>query len=276
MPYSATVFHVLIASPSDVPAERQAIADALHDWNALNSQVTGYVLLPVKWESHSAPAMGDRPQAIINNQVVRNCDMLIGAFWTRVGSPTGVEESGTVEEIKWFLKQKKPVMLYYSKQPVDLDSIDTQQLEKLKEFKKSIRDKGIQDQYSSIDDLRQKISRHLTIVMRDMSVNPVVDARVVRAAKESTREEETNSPPVSAPRTVKTPDPKAGIWLEDYTEKALVVRGDTKEFADALRDIGGKWISTKSGGKAWMFSKRKIDEVAKIVGVKPKLQPSET
>ncbi len=58
---------------------------------------------------------GDRPQGIINNQVVRNCDMLIGAFWTRLGSPTGVEESGTVEEIKWFLKQQKPVMLYYSK-----------------------------------------------------------------------------------------------------------------------------------------------------------------
>lgn len=275
MPYSATVFHVLIASPSDVPSERQAIAEALHDWNALNSQVTGYVLLPVKWESHSAPAMGDRPQEIINNQVVRNCDMLIGAFWTRLGSPTGVEESGTVEEIKWFLKQNKPVMLYYSKQPVDLDNIDTQQLEKLKEFKKSIRDKGIQDQYSSIDDLRQKISRHLTIVMRDMSVNPVVDARIVKAAKESTREEMLPEELASPTKPTKNAPQKSGIWLEDYTDRALVVRGDTKEFADELRDLGGKWISTRSGGKAWMFSKRKIDEVAKVLRVKPKLQASE-
>lgn len=275
MPYSATVFHVLIASPSDVPTERAAIAEGLHDWNALNSHATGYVLLPVKWESHSAPAMGDRPQAIINEQVVRNCDMLIGAFWTRLGSPTGVEESGTVEEIRWFLKQNKPVMLYYSRQQVDLENIDTQQLEKLKEFKKSIRDKGIQDQYASIDDLKQKLSRHLTIVMRDMTVNPVVDARIVRAAKESTREEPEPVKEKAAPKRTTAPS-KEKIWLEEYTEKSFAIRGDTREFAEQIREFGGKWISLRSGGKGWMFSKRKLDEVARIVGVKPKLRPIET
>ncbi|KQU79884.1 hypothetical protein ASC98_28520 [Rhizobacter sp. Root1238] len=260
-----------------MPNERQAIADGLHDWNALNSQEKGYVLLPVKWESHSAPAMGDRPQAIINDQVVRNCDMLIGAFWTRLGSPTGLEESGTVEEIRWFLKQNKPVMLYYSKQPVDLDVIDTQQLEKLKDFKKSIRDKGIQDQYSSIDDLKQKLSRHLTIVMRDLSVNPVVDARIVRAAKESTREDD-HDVDVPEPAAKKAPAKKAKakaaeeVWLEEYTDRAFVVKGDTKEFAEELKELGGKWIPLKTGGKGWMFSKRWLTEAAEVVGVKPKLR----
>lgn len=274
MPYSATVFHVLIASPSDVPAERAAIAESLHDWNALNSQAMGYVLLPVMWESHSAPAMGDRPQAIINNQVVRNCDMLIGAFWTRLGSPTGVEESGTVEEIRWFLKQNKPVMLYYSKQQVDLDSIDTQQLEKLKEFKKSIRDKGIQEQYATIDDLKQKLSRHLTIVMRDVSVNPVLDARSAKAAKDSTREE-TPAVVAQKPATKQgngEADEAGTIWLQDYTEKAFAVRGNSTEFAANLKDLGGKWISLKTGGRGWMFSKRRLDEVAGVLGIKAKLK----
>lgn len=87
LPFSATVFNVLIASPSDVPEEREAIARSLHEWNSLNSFETGKVLLPVMWESHSVPVMGGRPQAIINEQVVRDCDMLIGAFWTRLGSP---------------------------------------------------------------------------------------------------------------------------------------------------------------------------------------------
>lgn len=196
--------------------------------------------------------------------------MLIGAFWTRLGSPTGVEESGTVEEIRWFLKQNKPVMLYYSKRQVDLDTIDTQQLEKLKEFKKSIRDKGIQEQYSSLEDLKQKLSRHLTIVMRDMSVNPVVDARIVRAAKESTREAE--GPGAKEPAKAYRAKEKDEIWLEDYTEKSFAVRGDTREFADELRELGGKWIPLKTGGKGWMFSKRKLEEAAKIVGVKPKLR----
>lgn len=143
MPYPASVFNVLIASPSDVPCERQAIAESLHEWNSLHSQSTGKVLLPVMWESHSAPSMADRPQGVINDLVVKSCDMLIGAFWTRLGSPTGVEDSGTVEEIKWFLKHDKPVMLYYSDAPVPPSKIDKDQLDRLEQFKKSIRNKGI-------------------------------------------------------------------------------------------------------------------------------------
>lgn len=204
MPFTANVFNVLIASPSDVPNEREAIAASLHEWNALNAKETGKVLLPVMWESHSAPAMGDRPQGIINDQVVRSCDMLIGAFWTRLGSPTGVEDSGTVEEVKWFLKHSKPVMLYYSKAPCDMDSIDPAQLAKLKEFKASIRDKGIQEQYTSVDELKQKLSRQLTIVMRGMSVDTVVNQSVVKEARASAKEA------TAAPRQVNiSPAPRA-------------------------------------------------------------------
>ena len=96
MSFPATVFNVLIASPSDVPKERQAISDCLHAWNALHSKDTGKVLLPVMWESHSAPSMTERAQGVINEQLVRSCDMLIGVFWTRLGSPTGKAKSGTV------------------------------------------------------------------------------------------------------------------------------------------------------------------------------------
>jgi hypothetical protein len=91
MPFSATVYNVLIASPSDVPHERMAIAQSLHEWNSLHAQAQGVMLQPVMWETHSAPTMGDRPQGIINEQVVRGCDMLIGAFWTRLGSPPGLK-----------------------------------------------------------------------------------------------------------------------------------------------------------------------------------------
>lgn len=269
MPYSATVFNVLIASPSDVALEREAIAATLHEWNSLNSQATGYVLLPVMWESHSAPAMGDRPQEIINKQVVRDCDMLLGAFWTRLGSPTGVEESGTVEEIRWFLKQSKPVMLYYSKQQVDLDRIDTAQIEKLKLFKASIRDKGIQADYSSVPELKQVLLRHLTIVMRDLSVAPTVDARTVRAAKASVVEDG----PVEAPATAakKKSDGEA-IWLEDYSEKAFAVRGDSTAFVDKFKGLNGRWLNLRTGGKGWVFSKRRLKEISKILKIKPLLR----
>ncbi|MGK6329200.1 hypothetical protein ACMGEE_19225 [Erwinia sp. DT-104] len=271
MSFPATVLNVLIASPSDVPEEREAITNSLYEWNALNSQTHGFVLLPVKWESHSAPTMGDRPQEIINNQLVRSCDMLIGAFWTRLGSPTGLEESGTVEEIRWFLKQQKPVMLYYSKKPVDLDIIDTQQLEKLKDFKKSIRDKGIQEQYSSADELKMKLMRHLTIVLREVSVNTVVDVKAVKAAKNN---EEVTAKVIDKSINKESELHATSIKLIDYTEKAFIVAGDTTNYVQDFKDLSGKWINLRFGGKAWMFSKKRLGEVAEILGVEPVLEPN--
>lgn len=274
MAYSATVFHVLIASPSDVNEEREAIAQTLHDWNSLNSQETGKVLLPVRWESHSAPAMGERPQGIINNQVVRDCDMLIGSFWTRLGSPTGVEDSGTVEEIKHFLKSQKPVMLYYSKKPIDMDEADLEQVQKLKEFKKSIRDKGIQEQYCNVDELKQKLIRQLTIVMRGISVGTQVNSKVVKEAKEdsnavpkATKATKSVAPPVA-------PAAPAAIRFVDYTERAFVVVGNTTKFKGKLLSLNGKWMKMKSGAYGWMFSKKKVDEVAELLGVSAELAKS--
>jgi len=263
--YSATVFSVLIASPSDVEEEREAIAQTIHDWNSLNSKETGKVLLPVRWESHSAPVMGDRPQGIINEQVVRDCDMLIGAFWTRLGSPTGVEDSGTVEEIKWFLKQQKPVMLYYSKKPIDMDEADLTQIQKLKDFKKSIRTKGIQEQYCTVDELKQKLMRQLTIVMRGISVGTHVTANVVEEAKAARN---TDS---SKPEMIVKSDTSNCIKLVNYTDRAFVITGETSDYKEQLTAINGKWIKLKFGGHGWMFSKKRLSEAAELLGVRAEL-----
>lgn len=275
MPFSATVYNILIASPSDVPEERIAIAQSLHDWNSLNAQDQGVFLQPVMWETHSTPAMGDRPQGLINNQVVRGCDMLIGAFWTRIGSHTGLEESGTVEEIKWFLNNKKPVMLYFSKSPIDPDAVDFDQIKKLKDFKASIRDKGIQDDYRSCEELRQKLGRHLTFLIREMNVGPVIDKRAVEAVKASARDdaEETQSPMAHEAKPVSSAGEGGGeTWLEEYTPKAFIVRGDTISHKDDLKEASGRWISCRDGSKAWMFSKRHVEEVAKILDIPPVLR----
>lgn len=66
MPRQATVYRILIASPSDVVDERGAISEVIRSWNAANSLSYGVILEPVSWETHAIPEMGDRPQAIIN------------------------------------------------------------------------------------------------------------------------------------------------------------------------------------------------------------------
>ena len=108
MSFRAETYRVLIASPSDLAEERQAATEAINDWNSQHASAESVVLLPVKWETHATPRSGVRPQEVINEQLVRNSDILVGMFWTRFGSNTGVAVSGTVEEIDQFVAADKP------------------------------------------------------------------------------------------------------------------------------------------------------------------------
>ena len=127
MAFDATVVNVMIASPSDVATERQNIRDIVNGWNAVHAQDRHLVLLPCAWETHASPVMGNRPQAIINKQLLKQCDLLVAVFWTKLGSPTGEAVSGTVEEINEHVAGGKPAMIYFSDAPVRPDSVDDTQ-----------------------------------------------------------------------------------------------------------------------------------------------------
>lgn len=167
MAYNAVVCNVMIASPGDVDKERHIARDVIWNWNYLHSERTKIVLIPVGWETHSAPAMGDRAQAIIDKQVLKGCDLLIGIFWTRLGTPTGQEVSGTVEEIKEHRRRGKPAMLYFSAAPVRLDSVEPEQYERLKAFKQQCEGAALIWAYDDPGEFRDLLTRHLIKTVND-------------------------------------------------------------------------------------------------------------
>src|SRR5215213_9400835 len=132
MPFTATVLRVMIASPGDVQLERDAVRDVLHEWNSVHGAQRRLLLLPVGWETDVAPEMGDAPQNIINKRILRDADLLIGIFWTRLGTPTASHASGAVEEIEEHVAAGKPAMLYFSTAPAPLDAVDPDQYRALK------------------------------------------------------------------------------------------------------------------------------------------------
>lgn len=168
MSYEAKVFRVLIASPSDVVEEREIAVKTIQEWNDLNSPERKVVLLPLRWETHTAPEYGARPQEIINRQVVDHCDLVIGVFWTRIGSPTGVADSGTLEEIERVASKGYPVMLYFSQVKKDPNQIDLEQLAKLREFKDKTFPKALVENYSSQIEFRDKLSKQIEIQLRNL------------------------------------------------------------------------------------------------------------
>lgn len=165
MPYQATVIPIMIASPGDVYEEREVIREVVHNWNYINSAKTKVMLIPAGWETHTAPELGTRPQELINKRVLKDCDLLIGVFWTRLGTPTGKSESGTVEEIEEHIKAGKPAMIYFSSKPAAPESIDAKQYGALKAFKERCRELGLVEEFDNIIEFKDKVSNHLQLCL---------------------------------------------------------------------------------------------------------------
>jgi hypothetical protein len=185
MSFTSETYLVLIASPSDLIEERQAAAEAIQEWNAQHALAESAVLLPVKWETHAAPQSGIRPQEAINHQLVHGCDILVGMFWTRIGTSTGVAESGTVEEIDRFVADGKPTLLYFSSRPIDPSRIDMEQYKKLKSFRNATYKKALTGSFSGVAELRQTLLRDLVRQVRELKAREPSrpDAEIEQAFK---------------------------------------------------------------------------------------------
>jgi hypothetical protein len=149
MPFNAATYRVLIWSPSDLAEEREAATMAINDWNAQHAAAEGIVLLQVKWETHARPQSATRPQEAINTQIVQGCDILIGMFWTKLGTSTGVAESGTVEEINQIVEQRR----------------------KLKTFKDTTYKPALVGTFARVAELRATLLRDLTGQVRAMTAD---------------------------------------------------------------------------------------------------------
>ena len=165
MAYQATVLRVMIASPADVSEERDIIRSVIHEWNDVNAEVTGMVLEPVYWKSHVNPELGTPPQQLINERILSDCDILIGVFWTRLGTPTPEYKSGTVEEVIKHIDSGKPAMVYFSSVPVAPETIDRKQFEKVNKFKAKCKELGIIVNYNNVSEFRKRLFKELQILI---------------------------------------------------------------------------------------------------------------
>src|SRR5665213_879368 len=186
MPSRSRIYRVMIGSPSDLAQEREAATEAVNEWNAQHADAEGAVLLPVKWETHAVPTSGARPQSVINDQLVDRCDMLIGMFWTKLGTPTGVAQSGTVEEIDHFVAAGKPAMLYFSQRKIVEGKVDLKQAEKLKKFKAATYKNSLVGSFATVSELKRVLLRDLIRQVRMLQPGKVAHPGRIDRAREIT------------------------------------------------------------------------------------------
>lgn len=168
MPFKSDTYRVFIASPSDLKEERLAATEAINNWNTQHAASESVTLLPIKWETNAMPRSGVRPQDAINHQLIQMCDILVGMFWTKIGTTSGVSESGTVEEIDQFVEAGKPALLYFSSRPIDPNKIDIMQHRKLKKFKEMTYTQALTGSFSGIEELKNVLTRDLSTQVREL------------------------------------------------------------------------------------------------------------
>ncbi len=110
---------------------------------------------------HSAARYGDRPQSVLNEQLVDTADIVIAIFWNRLGSPTGEAESGTLEEIERAHDRGAYVGILRCERPARQEQIDLDQLSRLREYFETIKGEALYLGYE--DDAG--LSRHVEAIL---------------------------------------------------------------------------------------------------------------
>lgn len=145
------VWWVVVGSPSDVPAEREAVHRVCAELNRSTARDRGLVLEVGGWDTDAYPGFHpEGPQSLIDACLgIEDCDVFIGVFWKRFGTPVPDAGSGTEHEIRkayaaWQDKERPQVMMYFNQAPYFPQSSEEakQQLKVLK-FREAFPKEGL-------------------------------------------------------------------------------------------------------------------------------------
>ncbi len=212
MPQNGFIYRILLISPSDCNKEKKAIIKTIHKWNLLNSFPTSCILEPIVWEIQSRTDLDKKKRSSGHKQLTETHDILVGAFWTRLGTQNGEAEDRTIDIIESFRKSGKPVLLFFSSNPVIPSSIVTEQFNHLFAYYKKLEKKDQVIKFDSLSNLKIFLKRNLNNVLPAL------------------HEKYSNNP-------------MEIITSEDYEIKSLLAF--KAEFESFLDHNFSKWISSK-------------------------------
>lgn len=163
MPSSIERFNILLSCPGDVSKLVPTVFDALADFNEHYGDSHQIELHGRHWSHDMYPKSGGKPQDLINEVVLPNCDAAIAIFWCNLGTPTDKYESGTVEEIEQMLDMGRQVFLYFSKENPPYEVAEKGIDPRIADFKERYKDKGVYSEFRTTDELSVLLSTHLRL-----------------------------------------------------------------------------------------------------------------
>ena len=172
-------YRLFLASPGDVPKERDAVEDVVNAFNLRDRR--GIHIDVIRWEDHATPNFGRPQEVIFQNADFQRADIFLAVLWSRMGTPTGKRNpatgeeyvSGTAEEIEQALRLIREeklelgrFMLYFCTRPVSFDSIEAAR--QVVDFKRKLTDDrgALAQEYETVDEFKLLFNNHLEDIVQ--------------------------------------------------------------------------------------------------------------
>jgi hypothetical protein len=191
MPREVLEFRVVVASPSDVFDARRAVFDGIYELNRI-FEAQKISIRGLGWEEYVTPGIGSGAQNVINEQLLRDYDILIALFGTKLGTPTSNAPSGTVEEIEHAIANTQSPLGQHRVQVYFLDKIDSassisiDELKRVADFRQELEPRGVLYRlFKSEDELQQEvrvnIQRSILEYLQRHPHQPMASSEIVSA-----------------------------------------------------------------------------------------------
>jgi HEAT repeat protein len=161
---------IIVASPGDVQAERDLMPAVIDELNPGIAADRDLRLELYRWETDAYPGFHpEGPQGLIDSILnIEDCDLLVGIFWKRFGTPTKDTQTGTQHEILraylgWQHNRKPQIMVYFNQKGASPKSKEeTDQWGKVLDFKRNFPKEGLWWDYKGKAGFERLVRNHLT------------------------------------------------------------------------------------------------------------------
>jgi hypothetical protein len=207
---------VVVASPRDVQSERNSLVDVAAELNRGIAKDRAIHIEISRWEIDAAPGFHlEGPQGIIDSVLrIEDCDLLVGIFWKRFGTPTADAKSGTEHEFRkayeaWKRDKRPQIMMYFNEKPYSPKTREEiEQWGQVLGFKSKFPKEGLSWSYNGKNEFEKLVRQHITQFIRHI---PIEALRLVPndpgwlATQQQAQSQLTQQAPVALPSQKKTP-----------------------------------------------------------------------
>lgn len=167
---SIQLLRLVVASPGDTQAERALVPVIAEELNRGIARDRNLRLEVTLWETAGSPGFHPLgPQGHLDPILdIDNCDLLIGIFWKRFGTPLYDAQSGTEHEFwrayrAWQAQGRPQILMYFNdKAATPKTSEEAEQWMRVLKFREAFPQEGLAWEYDGEQAFERLLRQHLT------------------------------------------------------------------------------------------------------------------